>query len=139
MQTFYRQQQEAQPPFDQRLGGPTLDLGSLLIHHVSDKPVPKATDGTTFRFPPGTSATQIPSIPQGSYPCIRVILVTPNVDYTVANTESIYLGIGGTVQSLLSAIEYPPGSSDTIEIDDAAKLWFLAENTTDIVFGRIES
>jgi hypothetical protein len=55
------------------------------------------------------------------------------------NSKSIFLGIGGTVQALLQAIEYPPGSSDTIEIDDVSKLWFLGQNTTDIVMGRVES
>ena len=127
---------EAQPQLDQRLGYNTLDLSSRLVHHVSKEPVPKATDGFTFNFAPGTSATQIL---QGSHPCIRVIIVCPNSQYSQVNSKSIFLGIGGTVQALLQAIEYPPGSSDTIEIDDVSKLWFLGQNTTDIVMGRVES
>ncbi len=94
--------------------------------------------GFTFRFAAGTTARQI--FADGhSYKCKKIILVTPDSDFSVANTQSIFYGIGSGADALDHAAELPPGSSETVEINDVAKLWFVGQNTTDIIFGRVEA
>jgi len=100
-----------------------------------------ASGGLTFRFAVGTKARQIPDLQGSSYPCRRIIVITPSADFDDgANLASIYYAIG-----VLAAVkgrfdnELPPGTMDTINIDDASKVFFIAQNPTDLLMGRIEA
>jgi hypothetical protein len=97
-----------------------------------------AETGFTFRFPVGTAARQI-FLDGHSYPCKRIILVAPDSDFAQANTQSIFYAVGPSATALDGSSELPPGTSETINIDDVAKLWFIGQNDTDIVFGRVEA
>ena len=47
--------------------------------------------------------------------------------------------MGGTASVLDGASERPPGSTETVKINNVNKLWFIAQNATDIIFGRVEA
>jgi len=94
--------------------------------------------GFTFRFPVGILARQI--LESGrSFPCRLIVVTAPDDGFSQANLLSIFYAIGSSASVLDESSELPPGSSETIHIDDVNKLWFIAQNTTDIVFGRVEA
>lgn len=94
--------------------------------------------GFTFRFAVGTSARQI-YLDGHPFPCRRIIIVAPDSDFAQANTQSIFYAIGATASALDGSSELAPGTSETINIDNVNKLWFIAQNPTDIIFGRVEA
>ena len=92
--------------------------------------------GFTFRFIVGTAARQLYP---NNYPCKQIIVVAPGPDFAEYNRESIFYGIGQGAFALDEASEWPPGTSETIHIDNTTKLWVVGQNNTDIIFGRVEA
>ncbi len=94
--------------------------------------------GFTFRFTVGTAARQI-FLDGHSYKCRKIVIVAPDADFAQANNQSIFYALGPSATALDGSSELPPGTSETISIDDVNKLWFIAQNGSDLVFGRVES
>ena len=95
-------------------------------------------DGFTFRFIVGMAARQI--VADGHpYACRRIIVIAPDADFAQANTQSVFYAVGPSASALDGSSELPPGTAETININNVNKLWFVAQNNTDILFGRVEA
>jgi len=90
----------------------------------------------TFSFAPGTSASQI--LNGQSHAASRVILVAGDADFVRANTKSIFYALGNSPSALSGAMELPPGTSESLNVQNTNDLWIVAQNATDIISGRVE-
>ena len=94
--------------------------------------------GFTFNFIVGNLARQI--FEDGhSYPCRLIEIVAPDADFPPANTQTVYFAMGNSPSVITGAFELAPGSSKTIHVDDVNKLWLVAQNAMDRVFGEVEA
>jgi len=106
-----------------------------------EPPQPKndtSPGGFTFNFTVGTAARQI-FLDGHSYPCKEIEIVAPDADFPPANTETIFYAMGPGPSVLSGAFELAPGSAKTVHVNDVNKLWLIAQNTADRVFGQVEA
>jgi hypothetical protein len=89
-----------------------------------------------FRFAPGTQARQFATT---SWHCRKVVYSAPGTGFAAANSLSIWLGSNGVAPATSSSFEIPPGASGVVETNDIINLWWVGQNTTDIIQGYAES
>lgn len=128
-------------------GGLQLSLASILAGNLIPLPYQKPplvlpthdwppSGLLFFRLAPGTTAVQIQ---QGTWPCRKIVFSAPGVASATPNLLSIFMGTQGVQPNGAASMEIPPGGSGTIDIADVILVYFVAQNTTDIITGWAES